>query len=147
MQIYNTFFYDFYKGVDNLLSQTQKLREVEKLNSDIQMHPCFLFIGKDTNEALLTDTITKMRWAGVISTSDNLNLVTRFNLPGRTILDIQSVQEIQPNRQKMPFVSLQKVIEIDPEDNEEDQYNEFREGIKGVTATHANDKSPLCHRI
>lgn len=132
MQIYNTFFYDFYKGVDNLLSQTQKLREVEKLNSDIQMHPCFLFIGKDTNEALLTDTITKMRWAGVISTSDNLNLITRFNLPGRTILDIQSVQEIQPNRQKMPFVSLQKVIEIDPEDNEEDQYNEFREGIKGV---------------
>ena len=115
-----------------MLNNNQRNKESINLNSNIGVQPCFLFIGKNTDSSLLSTKILHKKWAGVISTSDSEDLIIKFSIPGRTVLDISSINEIQPNRMKMPFVSLKKVIEIDPDDSKEDQNRDFSIGLQKV---------------
>lgn len=109
-----------------MLNDVHRYNEAIKLNSDIGVQPCFLFIGKNADSSLLTDKILRKKWAGVVSTSDKI-LISDFKIPGRELLHIRSVNEIHPNRVKMPFIYLNEVIEINPDDSEEDQSRDFSE--------------------
>lgn len=115
-----------------MLTKEQLSQEAEKLSNDVRIHPCFLFIGNSVNDAMLTDTITSLPWAGIISTSENPDVIHRFNVPGRTIRNIQAIPEIQPNRKNMPFISLANVIKINHDDTEEDRLDDFKEQMKEI---------------
>jgi hypothetical protein len=106
--------------------------DFEKYDNEINMHPCYLFLGAETDETVLTDKIVNKRWSGIISNLDNTEISERFKSNNREVIIVQSKSEIKPNTVNLPFISLKALIHIDSEDSEEEQCNDFRDEFRDI---------------
>lgn len=119
-----------------MLSKNELSKASTKISSEIQTAECILFIGKkaDEDESLVLPLVTRMRWAGVITTCENQNICDKFNDKDirNEVIVVDSINESSINRQNMPFFDLNQLAAISPDDDKDDIEDKKRDTLGAV---------------
>lgn len=100
------------------------INEKKKISDELEAYSshqrCYLFIGSDVTEDMLTDDICSIKWSAVICEMKNESFLYKFSNDKREVHVADSLSSIVPNKKKMPYIMLRSMFkECDFDDEDE----------------------------